>query len=330
MNGLVDKFGRRINYLRISVTDRCNFRCTYCMPEEGVRLESRLNILTFEEITKIAQVAVANGVTNIRLTGGEPLVRRDLPKLVYSLSAIPGLSDLSLTTNASLLSKYAQTLADSGLKRVNISLDTVNPDTFHRITRFGALDDVWEGILAAENAGFNPIKINVVVMKGVNDQELLELAKITMNHPWQVRFIELMPFEHNSGQTGIMGVGDDLFFSVQEMKERLESLRMVPIDKKSGGGPSRNFKIQGSLGTVGFISPIGDHFCSTCNRIRLTADGKLRPCLLNDTEVMLREPLRRNEDILPYLVRAVEAKPERHNLETSQLKLNRKMSQIGG
>jgi cyclic pyranopterin phosphate synthase len=326
----VDRFGRVINYFRISVTDRCNYRCIYCMPQEGISLEPHDLILRFEEIVQIVRAAAQNGINRIRLTGGEPLVRRDLPWLVQALTAIPEIKEVSLTTNGSLLGKYAQSLADAGLKRVNVSLDTLKPQKFRTITRFGSFEDVWRGILAAEEANLTPVKINAVIIRSLNEDEIPDLAKLTYEHDWQVRFIELMPFEKQVGcQSGSI-LGKNRYVSVNEMRGKLDSFDLEPADGIPGNGPAKVFRAKGAIGTLGFISPLGEHFCGSCNRLRLTAEGKLRPCLLNDTEISIREPLRSGEDILPVLLKAVEAKPEGHDLALGKKSFNRKMSQIGG
>jgi GTP 3',8-cyclase len=325
-----DRFGRSISYLRISVTDRCNYRCIYCMPEEGIRQSPNAAILTYEEITTFVKVAAENGINRIRLTGGEPLVRVGLPDLVRSLVNIPRIDQVSLTTNGSLLSEFAQTLANAGLKRVNISLDTLDPEKFRKITRRGSLDQVWAGILAAEAAGLTPIKINSVIARGVNDDEVLALARLTISHPWQVRFIELMPLEDDAAWEPHFSYQDNRFVPVQEIQTALDPLQLTPVSESNGDGPARVFRAKGACGTIGFISPLSDHFCNTCNRMRLTADGRLRPCLLHDFEISIREPLRRGEEILPYLRRAIDAKPQGHELCANFAPLKRKMAQIGG
>ncbi len=327
----LDRFGRSIDYLRISVTDRCNYRCIYCMPDEGIKHRSHHEILTYEEITSIARVAAENGVTKIRITGGEPLVRQGLPWLVESLAHLPGIEQVTMTTNASLLSQFARYLANAGLKRVNISLDTLDPVKFEMITRRGKIDHVWEGIAAAEDSGLVPIKINMVVMRGINDDEVVDMARLTLNHSWQVRFIELMPFEDQSdwGTSFSQGI-ENRFVSIQEIQNLLGPLELRAASDQGIDGPARVYRAREAEGTIGFISPLSDHFCSTCNRLRLTAEGQLRPCLLNDVEVSLREPVRAGEDILPYLSRAIQFKPEGHELCSRQISLKRKMAQIGG
>ena len=284
MNELFDSFGRRINYLRISVTDRCNLHCIYCMPPEGIPLIPHSEILSYEEISTVARVAARLGVNKVRLTGGEPLVRANLPKLIEMLSQIGGIDEVSLTTNGTLLKKYAFELKQAGLKRVNISLDTLKADRFQYITRLGKLKDVLEGIEAARDAGFNPIKINTLVMRGINDDEVLDFANMTYKECWHVRFIELMPFA---------SVAD--FVPLDEIRQRIMSLgSLEPCLPITGNGPARYYRLSGAKGTIGFISPITEPFCSSCNRMRLTSNGQLCPCLLSDDGIDLKGPLRSN------------------------------------
>lgn len=327
---LLDRYNRPINYLRISVTDRCNFRCVYCMPPNGVVWRDHDEMLTYEEITEIVKAAAKEGVTRVRLTGGEPLVRRNLPELIHSLAEIPGLEDISLTTNATLLEEMAEPLAKAGLNRANVSLDTLDSDKFARITRKGSLDRALRGIQAAETAGLNPIKLNAVVVRGVNDDELIDLARLTIDHNWQVRFIELMPVSNTEDWGFGFPQAGDRYVSVQEMHKILAPLGLVPAEEENGNGPARYFRIPGAKSIVGFISPLGEHFCSTCNRLRLTADGNLRPCLLNDVEIPIRDALRAGEDILPYLKQALDLKPEGHENAVTEFHTNRLMAQIGG
>ena len=266
----------------------------------------------------------------IRLTGGEPLVRPDIVEIVARLASIPGIEEVSLTTNAMLLEKLAQPLADAGLKRVNISLDTLDADKFKRITRGGDIDRLWRGIAAAEDAGLSPIKLNTVVVNGLNADELSALARLTVENPWHVRFIELMPV----GNAQNWGEGFpslvDRYISVQEMQTQLSTFGLQPVTAPIGNGPARTFRIPGALGTVGFISPLGEHFCQNCNRLRLTADGFLRPCLLLDGEVNVREALRADEPLLPLIQKAVDAKPKGHELLSQHYPESRRMAQIGG
>jgi cyclic pyranopterin phosphate synthase len=325
MAGLLDSFGRSINYLRISVTDRCNLRCLYCMPPEGVPRIPHSEILSYEEIQTVAHAAAELGMNRIRLTGGEPLVRAELPKLVRMLSQIEGIEELFLTTNGTFLKSHAPELKQAGLTRVNVSLDTLKADKFRHITRLGELKDVLEGIEAARDAGLHPVKINTVVMRGINDDEVLDFAKMTHSDAWHVRFIELMPFK---------GVAD--FVPSVELRQHIELLgKLQPCTPIIGSGPAIYYRLSGAAGTIGFISPVTElSFCSRCNRIRLTPDGRLRPCLLAEDEIDLKMPLRNNasmEELKRLILKTVASKPERHHLEGGNISLvNRKMSQIGG
>jgi len=326
MSGLSDSFQRPINYLRISVTDRCNMRCVYCMPQSGLNLLPRSNILSYEEIGVVARAAAGLGITKLRISGGEPLVRSDLPQLVALLNKIDGIDDLALSTNATLLQAHAAELKNAGLRRVNISLDSLKPERFEQITRLGSLSQVLRGIEAAQDAGLHPVKINMVVLRGINDDEVLAFALKSQQEGWNVRFIELMPV----GQTEL----SSRFVSTAEIRQRLASLgELQPCQPEKGNGPARYFRLPGASGTIGFISPISEHFCFGCNRLRLTADGKLRPCLLADDEIDLRQKLRANISIaeLAELIRqAAAAKPERHNLGQGGVTLQRPMAQVGG
>ena len=323
MNELFDSFGRHINYLRISVTDRCNLRCIYCMPPEGILLIPRSKILSYEEISTVVQVVARLGINKVRLTGGEPLVRAELPKLVGMLSQIEGVDEVSLTTNGTLLKKYVVELKQAGLRRVNVSLDTLKADRFQYITRLGKLKDVLEGIETARDIGFQPVKINMVVMRGINDDEVLNFANMTYKEGWHVRFIELMPFA---------SVVD--FVPSDEIRRHIMLLGLLePCLPITGNGPARYYRLSGAKGTVGFISPITEPFCSSCNRMRLTSDGKFRPCLLEDGEIDLKKPLRSNasmQEIKTLVLKAVTSKPEHHRLVDSTVFIKRKMCQIGG
>ena len=332
MAELRDTYNRRIDYLRISITDRCNLRCVYCMPPQGVNWQPRSEILSCEEILRVVEAAAALGIRKVRLTGGEPLVRPDVSRIVGHIARLPGIEEISLTTNGLLLERLARPLAEAGLTRINVSLDTLDPDKFHRITRFGSIERVWRGIAAAEQAQLTPIKINTVVIRGVNDDELLELARLTVGHDWHVRFIELMPIGDESDWGEGFPTSTDRYFSVQEMFGRLASLQLVAADQPIGNGPARTYRIPGARGTVGFISPLGDHFCATCNRLRLTADGQLRPCLLAENEVDVREVVRQHGDLTSRILQAVNRKPARHNLLNGYelARSNRMMCQIGG
>lgn len=332
MTELYDGFGRRIDYLRISVTDRCNLRCVYCMPPEGVPWQPHADMLSYEEIVRVVTVAAELGIRKVRLTGGEPLVRRDVTDLVRAIAHISGIDDISLTTNGVLLDKLAAPLAEAGLTRVNISLDTLDAVKFRRLTRLGEIDRVWRGLEAAELAGLAPIKINAVIVREVNDDELIDLARLTLDRAWHVRFIELMPV----GNEGEWGVGfpaaPDRYCSINEMLDRLALLNLIRAEQPIGNGPARTYHIPGARGTVGFISPLSDHFCATCNRLRLTADGRLRACLLHDVEVPVREALRGDDQIAPLIERAAALKPRSHDLliAAASVPQDRMMCQIGG
>ena len=328
MTGLCDSFQRPINYLRVSVTDRCNLRCVYCMPAEGIREVSHGDILSYEEICTIVRAASELGINKVRLTGGEPLVRLGLPRLVTMLGQIEAIDDISLTTNGTLLSRFAAELKESGLKRVNISLDTLKPDRFRAITRSRVdLGDVLGGIEEAGAVGLNPVKINVVVMAGVNDDEVLDFAAKTISEGWHVRFIEFMP-------TAGVGKAALHFIPVDIIKKQLGCLgELEPCFPSVGNGPARYFRFPDSQGSVGFISPVSEHFCFHCNRLRLTADGKLRPCLLAEDEVDLKQPLRNSislAELKQLIETAVADKPLRHHLAEGCVPKNRPFSQVGG
>ena len=325
MSGLYDSFQRPINYLRISVTDRCNLRCIYCMPIEGIQSIPHNEILRYEEIYLVAQAAAKLGINKLRLTGGEPLIRSHLVTLVGMLAGIEGIDDVSLTTNGVLLKHYAFALKQAGLDRVNISIDSLQQRKFRRITRLGTVDDVLEGISAAHQAGLEPVKINTVVLRGVNDDEIIDFAQKTIDEGWHVRFIELIPI----GQ----GQRRKWFVPISEIRARIEELGALEPCPLSGNGPAKYFRLPDSRGTIGFISPVTEHICVRCNRLRLTADGKLRPCLLSDEEIDLRELLRRgasSEQICHLIQEAVAAKPQGHQLAKGISSKKQAMAQIGG
>ncbi len=327
---LHDRWDRAINYLRISVTDRCNLRCVYCMPPEGVPWQPHSAIMRYEEMAEVAQVMAEQGLSEIRLTGGEPLVRPGLPSLVRMLAAIPGIEDIALTTNGVLLEKMAAELAEAGVRRVNVSLDTLRPERFARISRGGDWQRVWRGLEAAEAHGLAPVKINTVVLRGVNDDEIEALARLTLTHPWHVRFIELMPTQNQIPWGDEFPPLDQAYISLHEIRSRLEPLGLEETPVTVGHGPAREFRLQGGVGKIGFISPLGEAFCDRCNRLRLTADGKLRPCLFSDIEVPLLPALRAGEPILPLIEKAVTLKPSGHTLHENPVVLGRCMAQIGG
>jgi cyclic pyranopterin phosphate synthase len=325
-----DDFGRAINYLRVSVTDRCNLRCIYCMPAEGVEKRLHSDILRYEELALIVRAAVELGITKVRLTGGEPLARLGLIDFVHMLADVPGLDDLSLTTNGTLLAPHAQALASAGLRRVNISLDTLRADRFEQITRRDALGDVWAGIAAAQAAGLSPIKLNMVVMRGLNEDEVVDFARRTLTDAWNVRYIERMPI----GATASTGPDTDVV-PISEIRASIEE-RLGPLQAvhgPTGNGPARYYRLAGAEGTVGFIGALSDHFCASCNRLRLTADGRLRPCLLHDHEIDLRTAVRERPDlqrIQQLLALAIQSKPQQHHLDEALAPQNRTMAEIGG
>ncbi len=327
MTGIADSFDRPINYLRISVTDRCNLRCIYCMPPEGIGWLPHGHILRYEEILVIVKAAAELGITKVRLTGGEPLVRADLGKLVGMIAQVKGIDDISLTTNGMLLARYARELKEAGLRRVNVSLDSLDPENFRRITRYGDLGEVLKGMEAAHAAGLEPIKINMVAMRWVNDHEILDFARKTRDEGWHVRFIEFMPMGERRDEAR------ERFISIAEIMERIESLGKLEPHRLAGNGPAKYYRLPGAGGTIGFIGPVSEHFCFQCNRLRLTAEGNLRPCLLSDEEIDLREPIRRGasaEEIKLLIERAIAAKPKGHGLAIGKTPHNRNMCQIGG
>lgn len=324
----LDNFDRPISYLRVSVTDRCNLRCIYCMPPEGIPWRPHREILRYEEIERVVRAAASLGISKVRLTGGEPLLRKGLVGLVSMIARIPGIDDLAMTTNGILLARYAEELKAAGLNRVNVSLDTLRPERFRRITRLGELSDTLEGIAAGKDAGLVPVKVNTVVIRGLNDDEVVDFARLTRAPDWHVRFIEVMPLGHNADWAG------NGYVPMGEVRERIERElgELIPA-RLGGGGPARYYRLLGTQGTIGFITPISEHFCYQCNRLRLTADGKLRPCLLSDYEINLRTPLRQGatiEQIKCLIVEAVRAKPERHHLSEQVIPQGRTMSEIGG
>jgi cyclic pyranopterin phosphate synthase len=324
---LLDTHGRHINYLRLSVTDRCNLRCSYCMPEQGVEKLCHDDILTYEDLICVAEESIAIGIEKIRITGGEPLVRRDIIPFLKAISAVPGLKQLVLTTNGLLLEELAADLYQAGVQRLNISLDSLKPETFARITRGGDVNRVLRGLEAAERAGFPPHKINMVVMRGINDDEVLDFAAMTMDRPYAVRFIEYMPTLQAENWR-------DLSFSGKEILERIgERYQLMPYGSQELAGPSRNFKIRGSAGSIGIITPISGHFCRDCNRIRVTSAGMARGCLLSGDGIDLK-PLLRSGDrtrLREALRLIVAGKPGGHGLDDENNDLQPfAMSQVGG
>jgi cyclic pyranopterin phosphate synthase len=327
-NALFDTFGRLHNNLRISVTDRCNLRCTYCMPEEVAFLD-RAELLTFEEITRFVRAVVPLGINKVRLTGGEPLLRRELPRLVAMLSKIEGIRDLGLTTNGLLLENQAQALYEAGLRRLNVSLDTLDPEQFRQLTRREGLDRVIAGILAAKRAGFAPIKVNAVSIRGITETAVAPLARFARQHGLEVRFIEYMPIGADQWERG------KVYFA-HEILEQLEREvgPLVPVENYDPRAPAMEFSYTDGGGRVGIIASISRPFCARCNRLRLTADGKLRNCLFAIEETDLKPLLRGGEDedhIAQAVRECVRAKWEGHEINTARfLKPLRTMHAIGG
>lgn len=336
MSKLIDNLGREISYLRVSITDRCNYRCIYCKPEEQFEFIPHEEVLRYEEIVEIIKEAVNLGVTKVRITGGEPLVRKGVVDFLKKLREIKKLEDISLTTNGFFLSEYAEKLKDAGLNRVNISLDSLQEEKFKRITRGGSLEKALKGINSALKAGLLPIKINTVLIRGINDDEVEDFVRLTLGRPLNIRFIEFMP----SGEE-LKDNYRDKFISVLEIKENLaEKYSFRPVDINSGNGPAKYYQIKGGQGTIGFITALSQHFCKTCNRIRLTSEGKLRPCLFSNIEVDIKQAIRnaktddkiiRSKIIRNYIEKAINIKPEGHKLnEKFSNRDSFKMSKIGG
>lgn len=330
-NELIDSFGRKHDYLRISITDRCNLRCVYCMGEEGVPLLEHQKILSFEEIIKVVQAAAGLGITKIRLTGGEPLVRKGIENLIGSIAAISGIRDIAMTTNGVLLAEKARQLKDAGLNRVNISLDSLIPEVYRRITRLGELKDVLNGIEAAFEYGFNPVKINVVLMKGVNDLEIGSFLEMAIKRPLHMRFIEYMPIDSHDAEWR------ERYLPLQTVLDRAAESGIIlePLKSKQGSGPADTYIIRGALGKIGLIHPISKHFCSECNRLRLTSEGFLKPCLYWNEELPVRPFINDPAMLRKMLEKALNKKKEKHDMKNillgeAQEHNHRGMSMIGG
>ena len=324
----MDSYQRRIDYLRVSITDRCNLRCAYCMPEQGLPKLDHEDVLRYEEILRLVRIIVGMGISRVRVTGGEPLVRKDILYLCENIAGMSNVESLSITTNGVLLSRFAESLFKSGIKRINVSLDTLKPERYAAITRRDCFEEVWRGIEIAREVGFEPIKLNVVMMQGVNDDEIEDLGRLTYRYPFHVRFIEFMPFQ-----------SDDQFRKFMSADDILARLARVaplnPTESRNSNGPALHYRFPGALGKIGIISPISHHFCPTCNRLRLTSDGKLRTCLFAKDETDLRTPMREgasDEEIMGIIRAAINAKPEKHSLESGLFRkcITRPMSRIGG
>ena len=323
---LLDPFGRSIDYVRLSVADKCNLRCFYCLPEGFKEFEEPEHWLRFDEIERVIGAFAELGVSRVRLTGGEPLVRRDLPQLAANLAALPGLDDLSLSTNATLLSKHAVALREAGISRINVSLDTLRPERFAEITG-GRLEPVLEGLMAAKAAGFSPIKLNMVVLKGINDDEFEAMVEFCLEHDFTLRFIETMPMGSTGRNAGKHYL--DLAVVKQQLAERFELIPGV----MPGGGPARYVQVRGTDLRIGFITPISQHFCATCNRVRLAVDGTLYLCLGQDHKYELRPLLRQgisDDGLKEAIFEALALKPERHEFNEKREQVVRFMSMTGG
>ncbi len=325
----LDNNNRVLNYLRLSVTDRCNLRCIYCLPEEGVDFIPHEGILTYEEMLRVVGLCATHGIRKVRLTGGEPLVRKGIIPFIEKLCHIDMLEEITLTTNGVLLKDFARSLRDCGICRVNVSLDTLRPERFHRITRRDYFDRVWEGINEAASVGLDPVKINVVAMRGINDDEVLDFARLTYERSRHVRFIEMMPV----GKTN--NWSSEKFLSIQEILDIVRQLGPIrPVDSKPLDGPAERYVLDGAEGEIGFIGALSHHFCEKCNRLRLTADGNLRGCLFSDHETDIKTALRqgKGDDYLLALIReTIINKPEKHGLDIcNPRKCVRSMNTLGG
>ncbi|GAB4482720.1 MAG: GTP 3',8-cyclase MoaA [Anaerolineales bacterium] len=322
----IDRFGRDIHYLRISLTDHCNLRCIYCMPEDQI-FRPKAELMQDDEILQLTRLFASLGFDKIRLTGGEPTVRANVVEIVRGIAQTPGIRSISMTTNGLMLARLAEPLKQAGLQRVNVSIDTLDPEKFHRLTRWGKLEDVWQGILAAESAGLTPVKLNAVVVKGYNEEDVIDLAALTLDRPWQMRFIEMMPF---AGPTEIQ---TGQIITAAQIQAKIES-EFGPLEASgSYDGEARIFHIRGGKGELGFISSVSVPFCAACTRARLTAEGVLRMCLLREKEIDLLTPLRAGasqEELRQLILDAVWNKPWGHGLEDGYIPLNRAMNQIGG
>jgi cyclic pyranopterin phosphate synthase len=329
LSHLIDRYNRNLSYLRISITDRCNLRCRYCMPDGKTDKLAQESLLTYEEILRLAGIAVRLGVTKIRLTGGEPLLRKNIHDFIPRLTGIQGVEDVSLTTNGVYLKDHLQMLKQGGIKRINISLDTLQREKFKRLAGLDRWEKVREGIELASEMNFHPIKLNMVVMKGVNDDEVADMAKLSLKYPYHIRFIEYMPISICSQGSGLQGV------PVHRIKDQLKGLgKMILVNKGNDDGPAVRYRFEGGLGEIGFISAMSQHFCDSCNRMRLTADGHIRACLLSNDQEDIKTPLRNgagDQELAEIFLRAAHKK-ERKHLFTSNgnIAISAQMSSIGG
>ncbi len=324
-----DGNNRIINYLRLSLTDRCNLRCIYCMPEEGIDFIPHQDVLSYEEMLHLVELSVQTGIRKVRLTGGEPLVRKGCLDFIERLSRIEELDEITLTTNGVLLKEKAEGLRNCGICRINVSMDTLRRERFQQITGRDFFDRVWDGIREAERLGFSPIKINIVAMNGINDDEILDFARLTLEKPYHIRFIEFMPVGDSNGWS------NNKFISIDDIKNRISSLgSLQPILHNGMDGPAQRYMLEGAKGELGFIGALSNHFCKKCNRLRLTAEGHLRGCLFSDQETDLKTPLRNGKDdhhILDLIRWTIKNKPKNHGIiEPEPRKCVRQMSSIGG
>ena len=325
---LIDRCNRKLNYLRISITDRCNLRCIYCVPYDFIPKLPHKEILRYEEILNVVRISVGLGISKVRITGGEPLVRKGVYGFLKRLTKIEGLVDISLTTNGVLLKDNINKIKSAGIKRINISLDTLNRKKYRKITGYDFFDQVWEGIELAHKMGFDPVKLNVVPLKGVNDDELTDIAALSIAYPFHIRFIEYMPM-------GTSQMESDRHLFGPEIKKRIDQFgKLIPVEKGMNDGPAERFKFESARGEIGFIRPISRHFCNTCNRLRLTASGQLRPCLMSDVQVDLKALLRKgcsDAELAEVFLQAVRLKPLGHNLSGDHpVGVSAQMCAIGG
>ncbi len=325
---LIDKYNRHLNYLRISITDRCNLKCMYCMPPGVIPRLSHNEILRYEEIIRIIKAGIRLGISKVRITGGEPLVRKGVFDFLKRLSGMDGLCDIALTTNGVLLRDNIEKIKAAGIKRINISIDTLNSKKYKQISGYDKFDQVWEGIELAHKKGFDPIKLNMVALSGINDDELADFARLSLSYPFHIRFIEYMPI-------GKSGMNNGSLLLVPEIKKRISTIgKLIPVKNSINDGPAERYKFEGAKGEIGFIGALSHHFCNRCNRLRLTASGQLRPCLLSDHCEDLKSPLRKgcsDEELAEVFLAAIQHKPSDHNLSISnQAEVSGQMSSIGG
>ena len=345
---LIDSLNRRLNYLRISVTDRCNLQCIYCTPTDCFQKFTHEEILTYEEIIRLIRIGVSLGMTKIRITGGEPLVRRDIDDFLIELGRVEGLNDISLTTNGVYLNKHIEAIRASGIRRLNISLDTLSREKFQKITGHDVFDQVWKNILMVQYAGFNPVKINVVALRGINEDELADLAALSLKYPFQVRFIEHMPIGLTALSQSEANDRSHKPILAPEIMERISVHgKLIPVDRYTNDGPAEMYRYEQSLsetktteqndrgfGQIGVIRPLSHHFCASCNRLRLTSHGQLRPCLLSDYEKDIRVALRNghsDSELSEIFIETARFKPSQHSLNEQQSsRVNGQMNAIGG